>query len=150
MSLTSLKLLSAPAVQWIYGKWESFSKQLSQTCVCSRSVLHERRQPWSNAVRLLSVFHQLSLTIYLCVAKTFALMIHSYTLDVFTMLFWGEKKKKRQKRKRKKKKSCFLLYSIPECQAQVLITPVRGYLTALERGELLSWNSICALHRRLL
>lgn len=86
-------------------------------------------------------------TISLCVAKTFALKIHSYTLDVFPVLFWGKKKEEEKKAKQEEKKGCFLWYCISQWAAQVCVL-LGGVLLLQSRrkgaGTVLCVGDFCA------
>lgn len=84
MSLTSPKFLPAPAAQWIRGKREGLEAS-SRRCAFTRCCVGDG--DLGAMLSLCFLFPSAFPTVYLCVAKTFALTIHSYTLDVFPVLF---------------------------------------------------------------
>lgn len=84
-------------------------------------------------------------TISLCVAKTFALKIHSYTLDVFPVLFRGKKEEEKKAKPGRKERLFPVILYFP-VSSSGLCSP--GIGPAAPERELGSWN--CALCRGFL
>lgn len=124
LSLTFPQLLSAPSVQWIYGKRESFFRAAVSE-PCARGVWCMRHgDPWVTLSVCFQFHISFPLPLSLC-SKTIC------TYDTLLCVGCIHNVVLRKRKKKKKKNSLFC--SVPERRAQVLAAPW-GALTAREWG----------------
>lgn len=124
LSLTFPQLLSAPSVQWIYGKRESFFRAAVSE-PCARGVWCMRHgDPWVTLSVCFQFHISFPLPLSLC-SKTIC------TYDTLLCVGCIHNVVLRKRKKKKKKNSLFC--SVPERRAQVLAAPW-GALTAWEWG----------------
>lgn len=138
MSLTSPKLLPAPAMQWIHGKREGLGAAVSEVCACSPGVAWETAT-LGQCCPFASHSHQLSPP-FPCVAKnicTYNTLLHVGCIPSVVL---------KGKGKTGRKEKLFPVILCFRMSSSGLCSPARG-LAAPER-EVGSWN--CALCRGFL